>query len=526
MFELLTGSSPFYAKNNQELYQNIRKLKINWPKDMSPMAKNLISRILKLNPEDRPSFDEILNHQWFKKTPIIKPLLENKYKSMKDLLVFHLLDGADDQKLERINKLLKLSGKDLDNANAKDILENDHVKEEVAKKKVIVNDIQKIQNKNHSNTVTGNKGFNSNKNKRPKDKNGILADENDNLRVENEDFKNKLKAIENELKNLKNENKKLKEEKNSTLQDEVKNKDIEIDKLKVMNKDRIAVLAELEQKSNLSIELNKKIQMLLNESEQKDKSIENSQQKIKEINKQLETKDIILNDMRKKNLSLEQEKEKLFIDYQKKIEELQLEVLDSASTSMDSTAGLCKVIDILNSNVDEFKNIFKKKIDKFEDEFDNFKSEYNKRDESFTFLVNDKTKDFNDLVTKFMENIRNSVNKVFTNANNPTSNIKDKKIEFLNKQVNELSGYKNKTIEFENKVKELTNKNNNAQNKYKEILNSIDEYKKQLDVKNQKLAEMKKENDSIEKKLNDMKAFMDKNFSKEVKNAYLQQSAQ
>ena len=522
MFELLTGSSPFYAKNNQELYQNIRKLKINWPRDMSPMAKNLISKILKLNPDDRPSFDEILNHQWFKHIQMIKPLLENKYKSLKDLLVFHMLNGADDQKLERINKLLKLSGKDADNTNAKDILENEHVKEEVTKKKVIVNDIQKIQNKNHSNTVTGNKGFNSNKNKRPKDKNGILADENDNLRVENEDFKNKLKAIENELKNLKNENKKLKEEKNSTLQDEVKNKDIEIDKLKVMNKDRIAVLAELEQKSNLSIELNKKIQMLLNESEQKDKSIENSQQKIKEINKQLETKDIILNDMRKKNLSLEQEKEKLFIDYQKKIEELQLEVLDRG---MDSTEGLCKVIDILNSNVDEFKNIFKKKIDKFEDEFDTFKSEYNKRDESFTFLVNDKTKDFNDLVTKFMENIRNSVNKVFTNANNPTSNIKDKKIEFLNKQVNELSGYKNKTIEYENKVKELTNKSNNAQNKYKEITNNIDEYKKQLDVKNQKLAVMKKENDDIEKKLNDMKAFMDKNFSKEIKNAYMQQSA-
>ena len=135
MFELLTGSSPFYAKNNQELYQNIRKLKINWPRDMSPMAKNLISKILKLNPDDRPSFDEILNHQWFKHIQMIKPLLENKYKSLKDLLVFHMLNGADDQKLERINKLLKLSGKDADNTNAKDILENEHVKEEVTKKK-------------------------------------------------------------------------------------------------------------------------------------------------------------------------------------------------------------------------------------------------------------------------------------------------------------------------------------------------------------------------------------------------------
>ena len=54
MFELLAGYSPFVAKNNQDLYQNIRRLKIQWPKDMPPLAKNLIGKILKLNPLDRP----------------------------------------------------------------------------------------------------------------------------------------------------------------------------------------------------------------------------------------------------------------------------------------------------------------------------------------------------------------------------------------------------------------------------------------------------------------------------------------
>ena len=78
MFELLSGYSPFVAKNNQDLYQNIRRLKIQWPKDMQPLAKNLIGKILKLNPLDRPSLQEVLDHQWFKQTKIIKPLLENK----------------------------------------------------------------------------------------------------------------------------------------------------------------------------------------------------------------------------------------------------------------------------------------------------------------------------------------------------------------------------------------------------------------------------------------------------------------
>ena len=92
MFELLAGYSPFSAKSNQDLYQNIRKLKIHWPADMPPLAKNLISKILKLDPKERLSLDEILKHKWFQQTPIIKPLLENEYKNNKDLLMFHMLN--------------------------------------------------------------------------------------------------------------------------------------------------------------------------------------------------------------------------------------------------------------------------------------------------------------------------------------------------------------------------------------------------------------------------------------------------
>ena len=121
MFELLSGYSPFVAKSNQELYQNIRKLKIQWPKDMPPLAKNLIGKILKLNPLDRPTLQEILDHQWFKQTKIIKPLLENKFNSTKDLLVYHMLSEPNEEILNRINKLLKLTGKDADNTNAKNI---------------------------------------------------------------------------------------------------------------------------------------------------------------------------------------------------------------------------------------------------------------------------------------------------------------------------------------------------------------------------------------------------------------------
>ena len=519
MFELLSGYSPFVAKSNQELYQNIRRLKIQWPKDMPPLAKNLISKILKLNPADRPTFDEILNHQWFKQTKIIKPLLENKMKTTKDLLAFHMLNGCDDDTLEKINKLLKLSGKDADNSNAKSIVENSHEKEEVTKKKIITKDIQSIQSTSQESQETP---MNSSR-PRNRGQNESLFVENDGLKKEKEMYKTKLKSIENELKALKSENLKLKDENTSELQEKIKEKDAQIEKLKIMDKDRIAVLAELEQKNKLNMDLSNQIQLLENENLEKDKTIESSQSSLKDLNKQIEYKDFTVDGLIKKNNALEQEKENLFIDYQKKIEELQLQVLDSASSAMDSTSGLCKVIDILNSNVDEFKNIFKKKIDNFEDIFDKFKSEYIKRDESFTFMLNDKTKEFHEFINKFVGGAQGDVQNVFNNVNTPTSDIKDRRIDWLNKQVNSLTEHKNKLIELENKFKDLNSKKEAEDKKFKEIKDSLDQLNKKMAEKNETYEKLKKKHDVNEEKFKGMEDFMKKHFKKELIEQFKQQ---
>ena len=508
MFELLSGYSPFVAKSNQELYQNIRKLKIQWPKDMPPLAKNLISKILKLNPLDRPSFDEILNHQWFKNTKMIKPLLENKMKNNKDLLAFHMMNGCNDELLEKINNLLKLSGKEADNTNAKSIVENAHEKEEVTKKKNIVKNIQNIQ-KETAPQIQNQKLKNISNN-------NPLYIENNTLRKENDNFKAKLKSIESELKSLRAENAKLKGENTTELQEQIKKKDAEIEKLKIMDKDRIAIIAELDQKNKLNMDLSKQIQILENDCLEKDKIIESSENKTKDLDKQIEIKDSALEDLNKKNNSLEQEKEKLFIDYQKQIEELQLQILDSASSAMDSTSGLCKVIDILNSNVDEFKNIFKKKIDNFEDIFDKFKTEYSKRDESFNFLLNDKTKEFNEFINKFVDKAQTDVKNVFNNINTPTSDVKDKKIDWLSKKVDELTDYKNKIIEYENKYKDLNNKKQAEDEKFYGNSKVFLDLSEKMKAKNDTYDKLQKQADDYEDQLKRMEEFMKNNFSKDL----------
>ena len=283
-----------------------------------------------------------------------------------------------------------------------------------------------------------------------------------------------------------------------------------------MDRDRIAILAELEQKNKLNMDLNNQIQILENECLEKEKTIESSQSKVKDLNKQVEIKDITIDEMIKKNHSLDQEKEQLFIDYQKKIEELQLQVLDSASSAMDSTSGLCKVLDILNSNVDEFKNIFKKKIDNFEDIFDKFKSEYIKRDESFNFLLNDKTKEFNEFINQFVEKTQIDVKNVFNNVNTPTSDVKDKKIEWLSKQVDELTDFKNKIIEYENKFKDLDNKKKTEDKKFEENQKIFEDLSQKMKAKNDVYEKIEKEANDYEKKFKEMEEFMKKNLSKDL----------
>ena len=65
LFEMLTGSVPFSGQNHQALFENILNVRINWPKNISPEAKDLISKLLNPVPEHRLNIEEINKHSWF-----------------------------------------------------------------------------------------------------------------------------------------------------------------------------------------------------------------------------------------------------------------------------------------------------------------------------------------------------------------------------------------------------------------------------------------------------------------------------
>ncbi|CAD8094423.1 unnamed protein product [Paramecium sonneborni] len=69
MFEMMTGESPYYHDDIQQMYKNIQSGTLKWPKKMSSEAKNLLSKMLERDPNKRigtKSKDEIKQDPFFK----------------------------------------------------------------------------------------------------------------------------------------------------------------------------------------------------------------------------------------------------------------------------------------------------------------------------------------------------------------------------------------------------------------------------------------------------------------------------
>ena len=85
LFELLTGTPPFIGQNRVLLMKNIINVNIIWPSPprlaIDPDAKDLISKILKKNPNERISLENMIKHNFFiKYCPNVKPVFDKKQK--------------------------------------------------------------------------------------------------------------------------------------------------------------------------------------------------------------------------------------------------------------------------------------------------------------------------------------------------------------------------------------------------------------------------------------------------------------
>ncbi|XP_015591306.1 aurora kinase C [Cephus cinctus] len=72
-YECLVGNPPFLAQTYDETYMKIRKAQYKFPSFVSEGARDLISKLLVVDPEGRLSLDGILNHAWIMEKRTTEP---------------------------------------------------------------------------------------------------------------------------------------------------------------------------------------------------------------------------------------------------------------------------------------------------------------------------------------------------------------------------------------------------------------------------------------------------------------------
>lgn len=212
LFELMAGYSPWQGDDVQTVRYNISRLKIRWPRDMDRDAMDLISKILKYNPEERLSLRQMLAHPFFTKffpnasSCLIKPDNSTQYRvfvvSKDNPLNWNpIFNGTDIG--QRVKPYSGIEYNTLNQYNYKNLLQKyDSLKKEYNDLRSagfsttaldgLRRELKEKEEKINQLALNGN-GF--------KYKNHDLRITYDDLINENYDLKNKLNLYETHLKN-------------------------------------------------------------------------------------------------------------------------------------------------------------------------------------------------------------------------------------------------------------------------------------------------------------------------------------
>ena len=465
LFECLAGYPPFSGQNEGELLRNIKQLKIHWPIDFPPLAKNLVLKILKVNPEERPSLDEILKHSWFTHNPMMRPLLINKFTNERKILESHLVNyGPKDEEVkEKLDDLfpdIKGENKNEDIKDKEKIDKDEKRKENIIRMKNLYNNLNQSfylneENKNSNSEL--NKGINELKAEHEKEKeklNRVIISLN-----------KKIKELENENSTFKNENIKLKEEISKYSDIKEKEKIIETEKKELFN--------EIEEKNNNLLEMKSKYNEISIEKERYEKELISKDKKIKELNDIIETKNENIKESEKKIMKLEEEKNEIYNSYQKKINELQNKILQESKDIKDGN--IASVLTILEENIKDFKDIFNNKINILMKNTELFNKSKIESESKIENLIKNGYDSFLNILNNSQNNIKIDILKIKEQIDNEsiTNNNKNEKDKWYKNQMEQLAEYKKKVIDNELCINELKNENESLKENIKIEENKI-----------------------------------------------------
>ena len=454
MFEFLAGYAPFSGSTPKELYSNIKKLKIHWPDDFPPLAKNLITKILKLNPSERLNINEILDHAWFTQNPPLRHVLTNYLTNEKDILKSHLIIEKPENVEDKLNEIVNANKKrkfgtlrhnsESNNSDKDDkSINSDNNKDEIINTENKENDIDIINNNDKINDNNSIKMANINENFI------LVKKEKKILEKKYEELLNKEQQENKMIKLLKEENEKLKNKQENLKDNYMILIDQEIKKYKLLSEDREKLIKEIDELNLNNNELNLQNEFLKNKVIYYEKEIKYLNTKINELTKEnqkyiLDIEQINNND---KILNIDSDNNDKLIEKLNEISEKNIKILkdDISPMNLDLTNVGSKIDEVVNSKVLSFLDDKMKYLDNIIKEENNI---IKKNENNDTFLE-EKKKLIEEIKQEKMENElkNNNYDKLKEMVNK--NNILEERIQSLieeKKSSNELIDLKSKEL--------------------------------------------------------------------------------
>ena len=492
LFEMLTGRTPFnFTGDRIQLFNNIKTLRIVWTDDFPQLAKDLVGKILRLNPKDRLTLDEIINHQWFRDVPIIKPVLTPIIYNERQKLESHLIQSIPEFDKERniMNKSAMVNNKP-QNKVTRIISHNENPIKEANIQQEIKNINQNILTNGYYNNNTNDININLIPQIMPPENNNLITSQNiissqkNQIRVDKAQYEKEMK----ELKDLREDNY-IKENQIKDLRKALEKIKNEFSNLKEKSREQDLITNDLEQKNNklLKLESDNKFLKIDNMKLTKENNILKT--KYEELINEKKEYDMKIKNMEIKLRNIEETKNEEIQNLENKLKEFEDNYINNEAMNLNINKNSIisnqqKISQLTKDKIEELFSVIKNKIPALENKLlEREQKEIEERKQinlNIDKRINKIVKDFGALKEQFQ---------------NKENLLLKKQIEELNIENNKLKNKLKKIIAEKSEDKNMNTEINDP-NKDKQILelkNIIDDLEQKISLveENKKVTEEK-----------------------------------
>ena len=491
LFEMLTGRTPFnFTGDRIQLFNNIKTLRIVWTDDFPQLAKDLVGKILRLNPKDRLTLDEIINHQWFRDVPIIKPVLTPIVYNERQKLESHLIQSIPEFDKERniMNKSAMVNNKP-QNKVTRIISHNENPIKEANIQQEIKNINQNILTNGYYSNNTNDININLIPQIMPPENNkitsqNIISSQKNQIRVDKAQYEKEMK----ELKDLREDNY-IKENQIKDLRKALEKIKNEFSYLKEKSREQDLITNDLEQKNNklLKLESDNKFLKIDNMKLTKENNILKT--KYEELINEKKEYDMKIKNMEIKLRNIEETKNEEIQNLENKLKEFEDNYINNEAMNLNINKNSIisnqqKISQLTKDKIEELFSVIKNKIPALENKLlEREQKEIEERKQinlNIDKRINKIVKDFGALKEQFQ---------------NKENLLLKKQIEELNIENNKLKNKLKKIIAEKSEDKNMNTEINDP-NKDKQILelkNIIDDLEQKISLveENKKVTEEK-----------------------------------